>query len=106
MSSLKEFNPERVKCPNCKEEYLVAKKINDKVYAFKCYSCGSLYDVSNFTDYDKERVYFIAKRRNPECQALLNSDDIVENLKKIDTLEKNGIPFYSDTFILGTKKIE
>ncbi len=100
------FDPQNVNCPNCKKTRL--RPINDsgQIIAYNCPECKSLFDVNHYTDLERGMVNYIARRRNPEVLAQLDSEDWFENLKKADEMDRKGTPFYLGIFNIGSKKIE
>jgi len=101
------FNPRNVQCPHCKKAKLRVIENNGRIIAYICASgCGSVFDPNHYIDFDRGIIYYLAKRRNPDYLAKLDSEDVFENLKKAEELDRRGVPFYTDTYMIGSKKFD
>ena len=98
------FNPQSVQCPHCQKAGLRVIKDNGRILGYICsYGCGSVFDPDHFIDFERGIIYYLAKRRNPDYQSKLNSDDVFENLEKSEELDRKGVPFYTKTYKIGSK---
>jgi len=99
------FDPKNVTCPHCKEVRLRAIEDYGRVIAYICApGCGSVFYTDYFIDSDRCIIYYLARRRNPDYLNKLNSEDVYENLKKSEELDCAGVPFYTNTYVIGYKK--
>ncbi|MBA7515131.1 hypothetical protein ES705_07169 [subsurface metagenome] len=100
------FDPKKVNCPHCKQTKLRTIEDSGRIIAYICAvtRCGSRFDRDHFIDFERGIIYYLAKRRNPDYLSQLNSEDVYENLKKTEELDRAGVPFYSDTYVIGSKK--
>ncbi len=104
---MKTFDPRSIQCPHCKKYKLRAIEDNGQIVAYICApGCGSVFDTDRFIDFERGIIYYLAKRRNPDYLAKLDSDDVFENLKKVEELDQTGVPFYTDTYVVGSKKFD
>lgn len=104
---MKSFDLQNVQCPHCKKAKLRVIEDNGRIIAYICVpGCGSVFDPSHYTDFGHGIIYYLAKRRNPDYLAKLDSDDVFENLKKTEELDQTGVPFYTDTYVIGSKKFD
>lgn len=101
------FDPRNVNCPHCKQAKLRAIEDSGQIIAYICApSCGSCFDRDYHVDFECGIIYYLAKRRNPDYLSKLNSKDIYENLKKSEELKRAGVPFYTNTYVIGYKKFD
>jgi len=100
------FDPRNVQCPYCKKSKLRAIEDNERVVAYKCSGCGSTFYRDHFIDFERGIIYYLAKRYNPNYLDKLDSEDVFENLKKAEELDRTGVPFYTDTYVIGSKKFD
>ena len=104
---MKTFDPRNVQCPYCKKSKLRAIEYNGGVVAYICVpGCDSVFDPDHYVDFNHEIIYYLAKRRNPNYLAKLNSEDVFENLKKAEELDRTEVPFYTHTYVIGSKKFD
>jgi len=100
------FDPRNVQCPHCKNTKLRAIEDNERIIAYDCSVCGSGFDREHCVDFNRGIICYLAKRRNPDYPAQLNSEDFYENLKKTEKLNQVEIPFYTNTYVIGSKKFD
>lgn len=106
-AQMEKFDPQNVQCPHCKKSKLRAIEDNGRVLVYICtHDCGSVFGTDHFIDFERGIIYYLAKRRNPDYLAKLDSEDVFENLKKAEKLDLMGVPFYSDTYLIGSKKFD
>lgn len=104
---MKAFDPRNVQCPYCVRAKLRAVEVNGQIRVYICrVGCKSVFDSGDFIDIEQGLIYFLAKRRNPDYISKLDSDDVLQNLEKAAVLDQKGVPFHTDTFVLGSKTFE
>lgn len=101
------FDSRNVNCPYCKKAKLRTIEYDGRVIAYICaLGCGSKFHPSHYTDFKHGIINYLAKRHNPNYTAQLDSEDIFENMKKGEELDREGVAFFSNTYVIGTKKFD
>lgn len=101
------FNPEKVKCPHCDGGLLRPKHDTERVIGYVCPYCSSQFHRTHYYDLENGLVHFLVKRVNPKHMAEINklqTEDWFKGFMLSERLEKD-IPFYAETYDIGTKKL-
>ena len=96
----------KIICPKCKKARLEAPTLEGHILGYVCtMGCGTSFDPEIVYDHDKGTMTIWGMVKNPDYIKHLQSAEFSENIAASAKLDKLGIPFHSEAFIIERKAI-